>query len=325
MKFEKFNYKTIYAALLLINFTIPDVLCVNLQYKEDKIYYSCSVNMRHRAIGRSNYLRVSNFTYENRNVVFLLKNGILVATNSSNATDIAEESALEESDFMYTKVNCCADKPECIHLKIPYGVKEIARNTFCNMCIDHVEIPDTVEIIGRYAFCDTPLRGEIEIPSSVISLGKGCFGCCELIENIKFNEGLQLVGELCFANCLELKQLMLPDSVQYIGDSVCYKCNKLLEFKFPNDLRYIGENIFTTDYIRSSIPFNTGQILILPENCLCKFHTYICMEFHIYVTEFIFDNYKLNLVGDCLLGTTLKKGDKQICINTNLFESDTPR
>ena len=69
MKFKKFNYKTIYAALLLINFTIPDVLCVNSQYKEGQIYYSCSVNMRHRDIGRFNYLRTSNFTYENNDRV----------------------------------------------------------------------------------------------------------------------------------------------------------------------------------------------------------------------------------------------------------------
>ena len=276
-------------------------------------YYAVNITKRYRAENHSNYFNEEIFNYKNESILITLQDGILNCSGHADTNKIANEDGWEHSEFISVKKNCCPGKHECVHLNIPEGVKEIARNTFYRMCIDHVHLPEGIEKLGKYAFCDTILRGEIEIPPSVKTIEKGCFGYCNYIEEIKFNEGLVEIGELCCAHCYELKRFILPDSVKYIGDSICYKCNNVSEIKFPKNLTKFTGEIFTTPSILCSSPtFPHELTIILPDNCTCKFFSIKWTDIIVYRLEILFDNCKVNFLDDSIFKVTFKKCDRMI-------------
>ena len=71
-------------------------------------------------------------------------------------------------------------------------------------------IPDTVNSIEDYAFCNCEGLSKISIPSSVTSIGKNSFSFCEALTHVCIPSSVSYIGEYAFACCRQLSSVSLP-------------------------------------------------------------------------------------------------------------------
>ena len=73
--------------------------------------------------------------------------------------------------------------------------------------LEKIEIPESVETIGSYAFSCCSKIKFLALPSSVKNLGEGCFSSCENLEIIVMFNGTR-IGKNCFLDCINLKNIV---------------------------------------------------------------------------------------------------------------------
>ena len=175
---------------------------------------------------------------------------------------------------------------------IPDTVKHIADYCFegCSK-ITSIELPRSIETIGRYAFSDLMLENLV-IPNSVIEIGEGCFNRLKVnqkfrlsqritrlpdycfedatihIPNSEFLNKIEKIGKYCFAS--HNGQSMLPvnlrlPKIKEIGEHAFYGASNLKTIEIPSCIQYIGECAFssTSDEFKfiflSMEPLNTDN------------------------------------------------------------------
>lgn len=110
-------------------------------------------------------------------------------------------------------------------LTIPNGILQIADNAFMNnKSLNIVNIPQSVEYIGKYAFAGS-LVNLINIFSSgskLASIDSYAFAGCKNLEgiNIKSAKTLSYIGEYAFQNTHNLTEITIPSTVTSLGKGV---------------------------------------------------------------------------------------------------------
>ena len=125
------------------------------------------------------------------------------------------------------------------------SLKTIDYDAFYNdVYLEHIDLPNTLETIGNYAFYYAGLD-EITIPGSVKTFGNFAFSYCRYLTNVVIEEGVSYVGYGAFAwvnttngniyyNTV-LKNVTLPASTTVIGPYAFAACNALESI----DLKYV--------------------------------------------------------------------------------------
>lgn len=85
-----------------------------------------------------------------------------------------------------------------------------------------VEIPQGVQVIGRFAFAD-----------------------CKHLQHVVFNEGLIRIDAHAFIRACSLQELILPQSLEIIIEEAFSDCTSLERIIFPNQLKKIEGYAFT--------------------------------------------------------------------------------
>lgn len=141
-------------------------------------------------------------------------------------------------------------------VKIPETVKVIGSYAF-NYCteLEHITIPDSVTFIDEYAFNHCAIKS-IEIPSSVTSISNGTFWECLKLEEVKLPDTLTSIGNSAFSGCGNLKHINIPSGVTSISAGTFGDCKNLEELKLPDTLKSIGDFTFEgcTNLKRINIP-----------------------------------------------------------------------
>lgn len=157
----------------------------------------------------------------------------------------------------------------------------IADYAFINrVSVTGINIPDTVEYIGRSAFrgckgiqqftfperiksisdgvlCGSGIRS-IEIPSGAISIGAMAFAnCYNLKEAIIFDSVIE-INNFAFYACINMDSLSLGNSIQAIGACAFSNCESLESVKLPDSLRTIGERAFYRCYKLYDLDLGNG-------------------------------------------------------------------
>lgn len=126
-------------------------------------------------------------------------------------------------------------------------------------------VPEGVKIIGDSAFAHSTLK-EIILPDSVTVLGDYAFGECSELEKFVLPSGLKTIGENTFENCdFWMEEFVIPESVISIGkgaflgsgiekitlnssiDSIkaaTFQCSGLGSIEIGPGVKYIGEKAF---------------------------------------------------------------------------------
>ena len=203
----------------------------------------------------------SEIVVETGNSVFQVLDGLLI-----NA--ITKEVVLSETDISDTIV--------------PEGIRSITRNAFDNRHLTSIQLPDSLQEIGDYAFSNCDELKSIVLPVSLETIGDWAFSDCTSLGEVQLSNGLQHIGDYCFDDCA-IQYIDIPESVKKIGafafheceqlkqvelhagltkiDMAAFsKCSKLSEIDLPEGLTFIGDLAFTGCYSLSQ--------MILPNSLL---------------------------------------------------------
>ena len=187
----------------------------------------------------------SEIVVEDGNSVFRIVDGLLINTETQEL--VLSETGVED-------------------VVIPDGVRFITRAAFFKRNLTAIQLPNSLQEIGDYAFAKCDQLQKVDLPDSVEKIGIRAFSMCYLLENIKlsmnirviadfaFNEcGIKYVeipknvyevGQGAFRDCEQLKRVILPDGLQTIGMISFSNCKQLEDINFPAGLEVIEEQAF---------------------------------------------------------------------------------
>lgn len=96
------------------------------------------------------------------------------------------------------------------------GCRAIAKKAFSHFsCLEQVELPDTIEILGDFSFAKTSIPS-FRAPRSLKSIGEKAFYGCSCLREVRLNEGLAEVRGNAFTDTA-IGELRLPASVERLG------------------------------------------------------------------------------------------------------------
>jgi len=106
------------------------------------------------------------------------------------------------------------------------GCIKIGNYSFINTNIKSCELPNTLVVIGMFAFYDSYLE-EIDIPDSVRVIDADCFGYCKKLKKITLPINLEYIGKRAF-EYTAIEQIRLPprfNKIEYDWFKGCYNLN----------------------------------------------------------------------------------------------------
>ena len=104
---------------------------------------------------------------------------------------------------------------------------------YCSPSIVKYNIPDSVSIIGHYAFFDCAKLKSIVIPDTVTRIEDGAFCGCSFLSRIILSKSLTDIGDNAFSSCKCLKSIILPESIVNIGKKPFESCDSLTVIYVP--------------------------------------------------------------------------------------------
>ena len=108
----------------------------------------------------------------------------------------------------------------------------------------HVDIPDGVSEIGKYAFRLGRINS-VSLPDSLVKIERMAFFNSK-ISDISFGKGIKKIGEgYSFSLCTNLTRLIFPPQAEEIGDSAFSDCTNLSEVVFNSRLVLISRRAFS--------------------------------------------------------------------------------
>ncbi len=142
---------------------------------------------------------------------------------------------------------------------------------------ESVDIPNSVTIIGEFAFSDCGNLTSVTIPNSVTAIGYGALEHCSSLTSVIIGNSVTTIGDCAFFNCTGLTSVTIPNSVTTIGVSAFYNCSGLTSVTIGNSVTTIGGSAFfssyslTTVFCQAITPPTTNSNNVFPgiaqENC----------------------------------------------------------
>ena len=130
-------------------------------------------------------------------------------------------------------------------VEIPEGVTELQTCVFESSSVTQVTLPQSLKIIGDYAFYDCQGLQELVLPKNLESIGDSAFACCYGLKKIVLPAGLETIGDYAFASCYGLKKIVLPAGLETVGEYAFESCDRLTELTIPASVTQMGRGIIS--------------------------------------------------------------------------------
>ena len=204
------------------------------------------------------------------NIKSIANNAFVASDNTKPLQSINMENASYLTTFSFS------DFTNLKHATLPRTLVEIPQMAFFNCPLTTINLPDTVEKIGNYAFKGTSLSGSLYLPNSLKTIGVGAFASLKLtgtltipdsvttisneaFYNNKFtklvigqNSSLTTIGNNAFRNNQISNAIALPKSVTTIGNNT-FCDNSIPELALNYGLKSIGSYAFGANKITGTI------------------------------------------------------------------------
>lgn len=130
-----------------------------------------------------------------------------------------------------------------------YPVTIIGDQAFfnCQNLTGNLIIPNSVTVIGKYAFCNTDFIGSLNIPNSVKTIEERAFhGCYRFTGDLIIPNSVTTIESGVFCGCYHLNgNLIIPDEVISIGIDAFRDCSFTGELVISDKVYSIGESAFS--------------------------------------------------------------------------------
>lgn len=161
------------------------------------------------------------------------------AFNSNKISKLILPDTITEVQSGAFSVNAITD------LRLSRGMTEISQGTFAmNINLTHIDIPDTIKVIGATAFAGARLES-LEIPKSVEKIERKAFHLHHLTE-LRIPGNVKEIGDSAFEGTFKfmtLKNLVLEEGVEKIG-ALAFKEGYLKNVELPSTIKSIASDAF---------------------------------------------------------------------------------
>ena len=127
---------------------------------------------------------------------------------------------------------------------LPEGLEEIGNRAFEYCYLQDIVFPDSLLVIGDYAFNCGISQTDLVLPDSVRTIGKHAFSSCGHLASIHLPKALTELGEYAFWFCKSLREITIPAGITEIRDSTFDFCENLTSVILPEGLTAIGKIAF---------------------------------------------------------------------------------
>ena len=149
-------------------------------------------------------------------------------------------TAIGDSAFRY-----CDSAKSLTSVVIPDSVTIIGDYAFYECTgLTSVTIPDSVTVIGEWTFAYCNNLTSAVIPDSVKNVGKHAFYYCAGLTSVTIGNSVTIIGDYAFYECRSLTAVTIPDSVADIGRNAFSYCTALTSVTIPNSIESVGYNAF---------------------------------------------------------------------------------
>lgn len=143
---------------------------------------------------------------------------------------------------------------------IQEGVTRIGDCAFYGIPLKSITIPDTVTVIGNYAFKNATELTDVVLPKGLTQLGESAFYGCTSLTAVDIPESLYTVKPYSFKNCSSLASVTFHEgNLMKLGDGAFYG-TALKKVTFPACLNIIDSYCFKNCYDLASITIPEGKI-----------------------------------------------------------------
>lgn len=151
--------------------------------------------------------------------------------------------------------------------RVPEGVKIIGDSAFAHSSLKEIILPDSVTVLGDYAFGECSDLEKFVLPSGLKTIGENTFQSCDLwMEEFVIPESVISIGKGAFADT-GIDKITLNSTIDSIkADTFQNSCLKSIEI--GPGVKYIGENAFDGSHLTSiTIP---DSVEIIDENAFLE-------------------------------------------------------
>ena len=110
--------------------------------------------------------------------------------------------------------------------------------------VETINLPNSLVVIGDYAFFDCQSLKNIKIPDGVTSIGEAAFRNCYLLLSINIPDTIEIIRMETFSTCRSLKEIKLPEGILRIEMNAFYDCSMLEKINLPDGLEIIDDFAF---------------------------------------------------------------------------------
>ena len=107
-----------------------------------------------------------------------------------------------------------------------------------------IQIPDSVESISAYAFCECDKIEKVVFGEKLKNVGEAAFLGCAALRKVATNDNLEQIGSAAFSRCVSLKEIILWEKVNSIGDMAFSHCFDLEKAVILSENAYFGHRAF---------------------------------------------------------------------------------
>ncbi len=107
-----------------------------------------------------------------------------------------------------------------------------------------VTVPDSVRVIGGYAFDSCRTVQRVTLPASVQSIDGFAFVNCSNLQKIQLADGLEAIEQYAFHWCTSLTEIEMPDTVKTVGNHAFSYCKALRKVTLSPQLTQITNAMF---------------------------------------------------------------------------------
>ena len=142
-----------------------------------------------------------------------------------------------EEDYFYGRTLEYISREHLRRVTFEDGITSIGGYVFYDTMVSEVQLPDTLQSIGLYAFYSCDNLTSIDLPLGLSSIGAYGFYGSGLTE-LYIPETMSEISSNCFQNCRNLSSITLPDTVRKLNYDAFSGCTALKSVTMPIDLNF---------------------------------------------------------------------------------------